>query len=69
MTQSVETISQPMVTVLFIFDSQFVGRQEVTTVVPRNTTELYIKKKFHDVMGVEFDENCSYEFIENTCGG
>lgn len=47
-----------------IFDAQFVGREEVIVDVPENISDEEIKELFPRYIGIEYDENCSWEMIE-----
>ena len=51
--------------VRLIFDAQFVGRMECEMFVPewRVSNEQNINDLFLEVLGVEYDKNCSYEVI------
>lgn len=51
--------------VRLIFDAQFVGRMECEVFVPewRVANEQNINDLFLEVLGVEYDKNCSYEVI------
>ena len=47
-------------TVRLIFDAQFCGRVEATTELPDDASEKDIKESFSEILGIDFDENCSW---------
>lgn len=53
-----------MIPVLFTFDAQFCGVIESKAYIPEDATEQEIKDKFRETIGVEFDDNCSYEILD-----
>lgn len=50
--------------VKLIFAAQFCGSAERIVEVPADADEQYIIDLFPEEMGLEFDENCFYEILE-----
>ena len=51
--------------VKLIFDAQFCGKHTWIVNVPNNSTANYIKNVvFPKETGIEFDENCDYEILD-----
>ena len=47
-----------------VFDAQFCGRMESIVNIPDDTTEEHIKNLFPAELGIEYDENCSIELLD-----
>ena len=47
-------------TVRLIFDAQFCGRVEATTELPDDASEEEIRESFSEILGIDFDDNCSW---------
>ena len=52
--------------VTFVFDAQFCGRAEQVKYLPNETTDEQIKAMFKDVLGMDYDSNCSFEKVPET---
>jgi len=48
----------------FIFDTQFCGYAEQIIELQSNVSDEDIKSMFPIVMDLEYDENCSYEIVQ-----
>ena len=46
------------------FTTQFTGSIEKEIKVPDNSTDEYIESLFPKCIGIEYDDNCSYERME-----
>ena len=55
--------------ILFGFNSQFIGKQEIKVNFPQKEfTDDEIIDMFEDILGIPFDENCYFERLwKNKC--